>query len=116
MPTDYELYRGKCKEFCEAAIKADPTLRLVRGHYWCPVWNTKEPHWWCVDTDGDIVDPTAAQFGSKGYGDYIEFDGNIECEECGKIVPEEEAVIMGNGHTLCSDRCACLFVGLEIFN
>jgi len=31
--SDYEKYRGKCKEFSEALIKKDPTLRLVRGPF-----------------------------------------------------------------------------------
>jgi len=34
----YDKYRGKCKEYCDAAVAADSTLTLVRGHYWCPVW------------------------------------------------------------------------------
>jgi len=111
MHTDYEMFRGKCKEMCEALVEDNPKLRMVRGHYFCPVWNTKEPHWWCVDEDGDIVDPTARQFGSKGHGDYIEFDGTIDCEECGKQVKEDDAVIMGN-YAVCSDKCAMSLVGL----
>ena len=31
---DYQRYRGKCKEMSEALIAADPSLRLVRGHYY----------------------------------------------------------------------------------
>ena len=111
MSTDYEKYRGKCKEMCEELVIKDPSLRLVRGHYFCPVWNTEEAHWWCVDIDGNIVDPTAKQFGSKGLGTYTEFDGNITCEECGKVVKEEEAIIMGN-YAVCSNECAMSLVGL----
>ena len=33
MSEGYRLYRGKCKEFCERACLKDPTLTLVRGHY-----------------------------------------------------------------------------------
>ncbi|HNV67896.1 MAG TPA: hypothetical protein PKN60_12325, partial [Bacteroidales bacterium] len=66
--SDYLKFRGKCKEMSEAAVLEDPTLRLVRGHYWCPLWDRNEQHWWCVKPDGTIVDPTARQFPSRGLG------------------------------------------------
>ena len=34
----YTKFRGKCKQMSEEAVAADPTLRLVRGHYFCPFW------------------------------------------------------------------------------
>jgi hypothetical protein len=113
MSSDYEKYRGKCKEMSEALVTEDSTLRLVRGHYWCPIWNTEEPHWWCVKEDGTIVDPTAKQFGSKGCGEYTEFDGNITCEECGKQVLEEDAQFMGQ-HPVCSYSCGARLVGIGV--
>jgi len=109
--SDYELYRGKCKEMSEELIKNDPSLTLVRGYYFCPIWNTDEQHWWCKDKDGNIVDSTAKQFGSKGHGIYTEFDGMVECAECGKVIPEEEAEIEGR-YAFCSTKCHCYFVGL----
>ena len=108
---DYLKYRGKCKEMSEAAVAADPTLTIVRGHYYCPVWNTEEQHWWCVREDGTIYDPTAKQFGSKGLGIYTPFDGTITCDECGKQVKEEEASIEGR-FAFCSYRCHGRFVGI----
>lgn len=102
--SDYEKYRGKCREMSEAACEADPTLRLVRGHYYDPLWG-KEPHWWCVRPDGTIHDPTKLQFPSKGAGEYVEFDGMCHCEYCGNSVHEEKAVFNGH-HPYCSDRCA----------
>ena len=45
--SDYLKYRGKCKEMSEALVANNPALRLVRGHYWCPIWNTmvtREPN------------------------------------------------------------------------
>lgn len=109
--SDYMKYRGKCKEMSEAAVLADPTLTLVRGHYYCPVWNTEEPHWWCVKPDGTIVDPTALQFGSKGLGLYTPFDGTVECSNCGKQMTEEEALFDSN-YAFCSSRCFGYFVGV----
>ena len=109
--SDYTRYRGKCKEMSEAAVLADPSLTLVRGHYFCPIWNTEEPHWWCVKLAGMIVDPTAKQFGSKGNGIYTQFDGTVECAQCCKRMPEEQAQHMSN-YSFCSPPCAMRFVGL----
>ena len=102
--SDYMKYRGKCKEMCEALIATNPTLTLVRGFYFCPVWNTYEQHWWCVTLDGTIVDPTKLQFGSKGNGIYTPFDGTITCEYCGKELPEEYAYFVEH-HVYCTYTC-----------
>jgi hypothetical protein len=107
----YKLFRGRCKELSEAACAADPTLTLVRGHYFCPLWNTDEQHWWCVKPDGTIVDPTREQFPSKGGGIYTPFNGMCECAECGTEVPEEKAVIEGR-YAFCSSKCFGRFVGV----
>lgn len=109
-PTGYDLFRGKCKELSEAAAAADPTLRLVRGHYFCPIWNTNEPHWWTVRPDGTIFDPTARQFPSAGAGIYEEFDGFFSCAECGKSVAEAEAHFESR-YAFCGYECFGRFVG-----
>lgn len=109
---DYDKFRGKCKEMSEALVAADPTLTLVRGHYIDSQWG-EQPHWWTKKPDGTIVDPTAAQFPSKGKGEYVEFDGFVECAECHERVPEAQAQIIGNGHyAVCSDLCHGRFVGV----
>ena len=107
--SDYLKYRGKCKEMSEALVAVDPTLTLVRGHYHCLVWG-KQPHWWVKRPDGTVVDPTKDQFPSKGAGEYVEFDGNIECSNCGKPMKEEDADIEGN-YAFCSYECHGRFVG-----
>ena len=109
MLTDYEKYRGKCKEMSEALIDADPTLTLVRGHYYCPIWG-EQPHWWTKRPDGTIVDPTKDQFPSHGIGEYVEFEGKIECSNCGKQLTEDEADIEGR-YAFCSYECHGRFVG-----
>lgn len=108
---DYRQFRGRCRELCDEARKADPSLRLVRGHYYCPIWNTEEPHWWCERQDGSIFDPTARQFPSNGMGAYVEFDGMVDCAECGKTLREEEARIEGR-YAFCSTHCFARFVGV----
>ena len=108
---DYKEFRGKCRELSEAAVAADPTLRLVRGHYFCPIWRTNEGHWWCVRPDGTIYDPSARQFPSNGNGIYEEFDGMCECENCGKHTPEEKSVIAFS-RAFCSNECYGEYVGV----
>jgi hypothetical protein len=109
--SDYTKYRGKCKTFCEKAIGKDPTLTLVRGYYFCPIWNKEDQHWWTVKKDGSIYDPTKDQFPSKGHGIYREFDGTAPCEQCGKILNENEFQYMGN-YITCSTKCSMALVGL----
>ena len=110
--TNYKKYRGKCREFSEQAVKDDPSLRLVRGYYWCPIWNKEEQHWWCETPDGTIVDPTVLQFPSAGAGMYREYDGTVECAECGKTLNEEDATFYSN-YAFCKNTpCLCKFVGV----
>jgi len=87
METNYQKYRGKCKEYVEKAVKADPSLTAVRGYYDCPLFG-RQQHWWCVDSKG-----------------------NITCDQCGKVVPESEAYFNGR-YAFCSYSCAMRFVGL----
>lgn len=110
MATDYEKYRGKCKEMSEALIIEDSTLTLVRGHYICPIWG-EQAHWWCKKPDGTIVDPTKLQFPSRGAGDYIEFDGTVECSNCNKKMLEQEAIFESR-YCFCSGECYGAFVGV----
>lgn len=109
--SDYSKYRGKCKELCQAAVNADPSLTLVRGYYFCPLWNTEEQHWWTKKPDGTIFDPTAKQFPSKGHGIYTEFDGNVKCAVCEKTIKENVALFHSK-YAFCSIKCNMRFVGL----
>lgn len=107
----YKLFRGRCKELSEEACAADPSLTLVRGHYFCPMWNTEEPHWWTTRPDGTIHDPTREQFPSRGMGIYTPFNGMVECANCGKEIAEEEASVEGR-YAFCCYRCHGRFVGV----
>ncbi len=78
---------GKCKEYAHAMATWFPELKVIRGHYLCPVWG-RRCHWWCVAPCGDVIDPTAAQFPSRGIGEYVPWpEGAPEpvghCLECG---------------------------------
>jgi len=109
--TNYLKYRGKCKELSEDACFNDPSLKLVRGHYFCPIWNSEEAHWWTEREDGTIFDPTKAQFPSNGLGIYTPFSGIVECSNCGKSLKEEEASFDSN-YCFCSYSCHGRFVGI----
>jgi len=102
----YRQFRGKCKELSEAAVAEDPTLTLVRGYYFCPIWGKDEPHWWTFRADGTIYDPTKDQFPSRGAGIYTPFDGVVYCEQCDKPMTENKAAenSVGN-HAFCSYEC-----------
>lgn len=107
---DYQKYRGKCREMSEALVATDPSLALVRGHYYCPWWG-EQAHWWVKRSDGTIVDPTKDQFPSKGAGQYVEFDGLVNCSSCGKEMREEEASFESS-YCFCSYECYGRFVGV----
>lgn len=109
--SDYLKFRGKCKELSEEAIAKDPALRLVRGHYHCPMWG-KQAHWWCEKPDGTIVDPSVNQFPTAGYAaEYVEFNGICKCDQCDKEINEEDATFEGR-YSFCSTLCKMRFVGL----
>lgn len=108
---EYASLRGRCHELSQAACAADPTLKLVRGWYYCPIWNVREPHWWTIRPDGSIHDPTANQYPSRGQGQYEPFDGYHECEQCGCEVLESQAFFYGR-FVFCSERCICRCVGV----
>lgn len=104
----YDL-RGKCKEFSEAAVAADPTLRLVRGWYHDPIWGAQE-HWWTLRPDGTIHDPTAGQFPVGGVPSlYEEYRGVFPCQGCGAEVAEDDPK---RYEACCSYRCYGRMVGV----
>ena len=57
---------GTCREATTAMVLAFPHLRRTVGMIVmkdAPDGDIRPwPHWWCVDVDGTIVDPTRAQF------------------------------------------------------
>lgn len=94
---------GACAEVTKSMAEAFPELRRVRGHYYCYSWG-KRTHWWLEDADGKIIDPTSAQFPSKGAGHYEPWDEsqpehNCRCMNCG------ETFYSPNGSAWCADSC-----------
>ena len=93
---------GQCLDTCLRMQQTFPELRLVSGHYDCPLWGLRE-HWWLVAPDDAIVDPTAEQFPSRGVmGEYIPKDPKAQeptgrCMQCGAYCYNDESA--------CSDAC-----------
>jgi len=92
---------GKCAEVTLAMQSAFPELVRIRGHYHCISWGKRE-HWWLVDSSGEVVDPTANQFPTKGAGGYVEHDESQPeptgmCPNCGGYCY--------NGSSVCDDYC-----------
>lgn len=101
---NYLKYRGRCRELAEQAAAGNPDLELVRGYYYCPIWNKTEQHWWTENTAGEIYDPSRLQFPSAGAGEYQKFDGFVECCICGTKKPENEMDINGK-YATCYGEC-----------
>lgn len=96
---------GQCSSITKEMAAAFPELRRVRGHYYCHTWGERT-HWWLVTKDGAVVDPTAAQFPSKGRGVYVEWnEGDPEpigkCANCGGLVSHDS----DTGSMFCSPEC-----------
>ena len=90
---------GQCERVCRAMIGEFPELILCRGHYWDFAWGARE-HWWietAAGESGEIIDPTAVQFPSKGAGIYEPLDQDApvptgKCPNCGEYCYNGEHV------------------------
>jgi hypothetical protein len=85
---------GMCKEIVGKMVIQFHELVKVRGHYYCAILGERE-HWWLVDPAGNIVDPTKAQFPTKGKGHYEPWEeGRKEpvglCMNCGAYCYENQ--------------------------
>ena len=97
---------GLCREITTAMAEAFPELTRVRGHYFEPLWGERA-HWWLTDSDGKIVDPTAAQFPSKGCSIYTPWTESVTeptsiCPNCGSYVYDF--------YYCCSKECTQAFI------
>jgi len=96
---------GTCKEVTRQMAEDFPELARVRGHYYDWAWGERA-HWW-LTLDGKIIDPTAAQFPSKGKGEYVPWEEGAPeptgmCPNCGDPCYD--------GQTCCSESCANAYV------
>jgi hypothetical protein len=99
---------GNVKNHCTFAtsemIKAFPELKREKGYVWVitDFGSKSDEHWWCIDPDGNIVDPTASQYREVCfYEPYNEKDhGPLptgKCMDCGEYVYDN--------NTFCNKTC-----------
>jgi len=58
---------GQCSEITKKMEEEFPELIRVRGHFMCVHWGLRS-HWWLIDPDGEIIDPTVVQFPTHQQG------------------------------------------------
>ena len=109
---NYKKYRGKCKIFAEEEVRKNSNLKLVKGWYYCPIWNTEEQHYWCENEKGEIIDPTKLQFPSKGMGKYKRYNGVLPCSCCKTDIKESEIQesLVHSKYIFCTTQCYSKFV------
>ena len=99
--TTPESAKLQCAEATKEMVAAFPELRRVRGHAMVGV--DLRPHWWCLTTDGKIIDPTAHQWDQPPvFYDMIP-EGAEEphgkCLECGDLLYYSQ----GDNSHFCKD-------------
>ena len=102
---------GKCEEAATAMAEIFENLTIVKGHVYCD-WG-KRSHWWCVDTQGTIVDPTKSQFGSITEYDPWEPGNEVcagKCMNCGEEIWVTIQSLDNSVHeSICSKKCEAEF-------
>jgi hypothetical protein len=97
--TDSEIVRNQCHAFCKIFAERFG-LTIVSGFY--VLDDYPHEHWWCVDADGNIIDPTSQQFREGGsYSPAAEKKYKMQtgtCPECGMALYE------GDGD-FCGEEC-----------
>lgn len=104
-----EATLGRCHEAAHELARAFPELRVVRGHVHCG-WG-KRGHWWTVTPDGEIVDPTAAQFtcGIDAYEEYRPGD-DVRIGVCANCGDELWGPPGTTAPTVCGSACQDAYV------
>lgn len=98
--------RGMCYSASSSMMKEFPELKLIRGYVTCD--QGVPAHWWCVDVDGNIVDPTAAQFTNIVL--YEEYQEGMEvqigkCMNCGWEI-YDTTMNSKKSTSVCSNECS----------
>ena len=96
---------GMCQSFTSEFATAFPELRRVPGFYRCrDGWNGGE-HWWLVDLQGAVIDPTADQFPDQGQGTYEAYSPAKHKVPKGTCMCCGGAKYASEGSSGCSEEC-----------
>ncbi len=94
-----------CSSFTRAMAEQFPELSRVAGFYLAPDDTPMGEHWWLVDRQGRIVDPTADQFPCEGKGRYVRYDPKLHKVPKGKCMGCGLSLYSRTGHYPCSRSC-----------
>lgn len=100
---DWGTALGNCQEAVKKINKEFPELTIKCGYVHF-AFNEKRMHWWCIDNNGNIIDPTGHQY--PGYLgepilDYEEVDDNSDeknyprerCYNCGEYYFKKSSIM-----------------------
>lgn len=103
---------GRCKESAREMSEAFPELILTAGY--AHTDRGFGEHWWCKDTDGNIIDPTASQY--QAVYEYEEWKPGDEirigkCMDCGEGIYKRLQSLTEDvkNRTFCNKRCEKAF-------
>lgn len=112
--SEYNVLTGLCGSISRKMIENFPELRLARG-YFIDDYGAKHSHWWCVSSDGIIIDPTVDQFKSNfeiSAARYEEYDelkhGPLpigRCYDCGSYIYAEDQGEDYSSSNFCNIEC-----------
>lgn len=114
--TRSQVVRAKCQSFTKRFVERFPHLTRIAGFYGAPedVWLNdpdeqcyRTEHFWCVDVNGTIVDPTVEQFIRKDMAytvlDPLKHKIQIgRCIECGEYI---YGLRSEGNKCICSPEC-----------
>jgi hypothetical protein len=96
---------AQCGPFTKAFVQAFPELRRVPGFYRCASGHSAGQHWWLIDLEGRIVDPTADQFDDAGAGTYEAYCPHKHKLPKGKCMCCGMEKYASEGCGPCSEEC-----------
>lgn len=103
---------GRCAKAVQEMHAAFPDLTIVKGHAETD-WG-RRAHWWLATATGEVVDPTARQFGAVfGYDPWKPGDEAQvgTCMNCGDEIwkPIYTLDEEPKSECICSERCHTAF-------
>ena len=102
----YGTPSNNCMTFTRRFAEQFSDLKRVCGFYYAPNFAASHgEHWWLVDQQGAVVDPTADQFASAGTGHYVPYDPEKHQVVKGKCMHCGQGLFSRIGAYPCSREC-----------
>lgn len=97
---------AKCQYAISEMAEVFPELTPVAG------WYGETEHWWLVDPNGEIIDPTVSQFPFPQHYKVFSAGDKVrvgKCMDCGSDIYEKVQSLDGNRKSFCSSNCEISF-------